>query len=415
MTDRDLREPLPTAEELGLMRGFPVPPERRVTLEDWIDAPKNRWALQHLRELVPTARIRRAERPRQLPRRKAGALGSVAFDSLGERWTVDEMLQATATDAVCVLQDGGVVVERYANGMRPDSEHLLFSVTKSVTATVVGSCIGRGLFAASDQVTDVIPELAGSSWEGATIQHVLDMRTGTSFVEDYTLNDDTQAFGEVYGWFPPRLDDVPRDVTVYLASLTNATEHGGAFDYRSVLTPMLSWVCERASGERFGALLERDVWGPIGAESDASLALDGVGNPMAAGGLSATVRDLARFGQLWLDRGRVGDVQVVPETYVEDTIAGAHDGREAFAAGFAEHVPDEPPPPPDAHYRNQWWILDAGAPIFSAIGIHGQFAFVHAPTRTVIAKVSSLPEADDPDLERLFDDGAVALAEALGS
>jgi CubicO group peptidase (beta-lactamase class C family) len=413
MTDRDLREPLPTAEELGLMRGSPVAPERLVTLEDWIGPPKNRWALQHLRELVPTARIRRAERPRALPQRDVGSLGSVTFDSLGERWRLDEMLEATATDAMCVLHDGRVALERYANGMRPDSEHLLFSVTKSVTASVIGACIGRGLFGPGDLLSDLIPELEGTSWEGATVQHVLDMRTGTAFVEDYSLNDDSQALGQVYGWFPPRMEGVPRDVTEYLASLRNATEHGGPFDYRSVLTPMLSWVCERASGERFGVLLERHVWGPIGAEFDASLAVDGVGNPMTAGGLSATVRDLARFGQLWLDRGRVGDVQVVPETYVADTIVGAPDGPEAFAEGFAAHFPDEPPPSPHAHYRNQWWILDARAPVFSAIGIHGQFAFVHAPRRTVIAKMSSLPEADDPDLQTLFEDGASALAEAL--
>ncbi len=93
--------------------------------------------------------------------------------------------------------------ERYANGMEPATRHLCFSVSKSVVATVAGIFVGRGELDPGRCVTDLIEELAGTSWEGATVQQVLDMRTGTAFSEVYAeVGGDTDIFGQVIGWFP---------------------------------------------------------------------------------------------------------------------------------------------------------------------------------------------------------------------
>ena len=75
---------------------------------------------------------------------------------------------------------------------------------------------------------------------------------------------------------------------------------------------MLAWVIERAAGERLHDLISRELWQPMGAEFDAEITVDRQGNPMADGGVSATLRDLARFGLLFLRRGRAGRRQVVP-------------------------------------------------------------------------------------------------------
>jgi CubicO group peptidase (beta-lactamase class C family) len=126
--------------------------------------------------------------------------------------------------------------------------------------------------------------------------------------------------------------------------------------------------------------------------------------------MSASLRDLARFGQLWATRGVLPDgTHLVPEAWIDDTIAGAHDGHEAFAAGAEGSDPDFP----DAHYRNKWWVFDPATPFYSAIGIHGQYVIVHGAADVVIAKVSSLPEADDREVERLQIAGFRALVEAL--
>ena len=109
-----------------------------------------------------------------------------------------------------------------------------------------------------------------------------------------------------------------------------------------------------------------------GAEFDADITVDAHGNPMADGGISATLRDLARFGQLYLRRGRVGRLQVLPAWWVDDTVRGAADGPAAFNG--ASPMPGYPP---GAHYRNCWWVRDPAVPLFHGSGIYGQHVFVH--------------------------------------
>ena len=100
--------------------------------------------------------------------------------------------------------------------------------------------------------------------------------------------------------------DLPTDITAYYATLANERSHGGRFDYRSILTDVLAWVMERAAGARFADLVASELWAPMGAEDDAEVTVDGHGNAMADGGVSCTLRDLARFGLLLLRGGRRG-------------------------------------------------------------------------------------------------------------
>jgi CubicO group peptidase (beta-lactamase class C family) len=400
----------PAAAELGLMEGSPPSADRLVTLENWLLPPFNRWSLQHLGELMPSARIARGEHVRELPRAERD-LGDLTFEHDGERWTLEETLAATATDGFAVLRGGEIVTERYANGLTPETRHVQFSVTKSVVATLAGILIDRGAMHADDDLSAVIPELAGTSWEGATVQHVLDMRTGTRFSEDYDDLESAMAPYTVASGMGPRTHpDEPTDTYSYLLSLENDREHGGAFDYRSPVTSMLGWLCERAGGARLGTLLGREVWAPIGAEHDASIAVDPHGYAMAAGGMSATLRDLARFGQAWLDGGVVEGRQVIPSAWIADTLTGQHDSREAYAAALTG---EDAEALPAAFYRNKWWVLDPSLPLYTGIGIHGQYVTVHGPSRVVIAKFSSLPVADDLAFEGLHLAAFLAVAGAL--
>lgn len=402
----------PTAEELGLMQGSPPVAEATVTLANWWHPPYNRWGLQHIGELMPTARIPPASASRALrPLDPAPALASLTFDSGDERWTVGEMVDATYTDGFLVLHRGAIAMERYDNGLTPQTTHNLFSVTKSVVATLTGILVGRGALSPNDRVADVIPELASSSWADATVQHVLDMRTGTRFTEDYADEDgDMAVYTVAVGMGPRTHPSQPTDTYSFLAGLPNDREHGGAFDYRSAVTSMLGWICERAGGARLATLLGRHLWGPMGAEQEASIVLDAYGAAMAAGGMTVTLRDLGRFGQLWLDRGRSADgKEVVSASWVDDTMAGGPDSGEAFAASRDGADPNVE----GWFYRNQWWVMDPRGDWSSGIGIHGQFVTVHRPTKTVFAKLSSFPESDDPEAEALQFDGFRAIAEAL--
>jgi CubicO group peptidase (beta-lactamase class C family) len=362
----------------------PFPGQSLVTLANWQDPPFNRWSFQHIRELIPTARIARAAAPDPLPRAERDVLGFRFSHGDGEL-TVAEMLEETYTDGFLVLHQGEVVAEHYFNGMAPDTPHLLMSVSKSVTSAVAGVLAGRGLLRVSAAVEEIVPELGGTSFEGATVQDLLDMRAGTRFDESYDNPEaDVRTYERVYLWRPDNGDPRPADALGYFATLQNDGPHGGPFRYRSILTDVLAWVIERAAGVRLHELISRELWQPMGAEFDAEITLDGHGNPMADGGICASLRDLARFGQLYLEGGR----GIVPKSWIEDTIRGAPDGARAFADGD-----DSPGYPPGAHYRNCWWIRDPGVPFYQASGINGQNIFVHVPSQTVVAKFSTWPTA----------------------
>ncbi len=324
-----------TAADLGLMSG--APPFRnaaQVTLANWQEAPYNRWAFQHVRDLVPTARIRRGDGPVWRFPHAERDLSRIRFRNAGRDLTVGDLLDRTWTDGFLVLHRGRIVTERYFNGMTPDTPHLLMSVSKSVTSTVAGILAGRGELDVAAPVTSIVPELAGTSFEGATVQQLLDMRTGTRFDETYEdPKADVRLYEQVYLWRPRDGRRLPEDAIAYFKTLRNDGKHGGPFRYRSILTDVLGWVVERAGGARLADLISRELWQPMGAEFDAEVTVDGHGNAMADGGICATLRDLARFGQLFLQWGRRGRQQIVPRAWIQDTIRGAPDGATAFAEG----------------------------------------------------------------------------------
>jgi CubicO group peptidase (beta-lactamase class C family) len=188
----------------------------------------------------------------------------------------------------------------------------------------------------------------------------------------------------------------------YLAGLPNHREHGGRFEYRSILTDALGLVIARASGSPFAETLGRELWGPMGAETDAYVTVDGEGFAVADGGVCVTLRDLARFGRLVLDGGG----GIVPAGWLDDTLAGAPDSAEAFAQD--EHADEMP----GGHYRNQWWV-PAGGQVFLGLGIHGQFLYVDRGTGTVVAVLSTWETSLDDARRRATLDAFAETSRAL--
>jgi CubicO group peptidase (beta-lactamase class C family) len=399
-----------TAADLGLMQGSPPPPERLVTLANWQDPPFNRWGFQHIRDLIPTARIPRGDGPVwRLPRAERDLLGTTVR-AAGRRVRLDHFLDETYTDGLLVLHEGKVVTEAYRNAMTPDTTHLLMSVSKSVTSVVTGSLVADGLLAPEDLVTDHVPELRRTSFAGCTVRHLLDMRAGTRFDEDYAnIDADVRVYEQIYLWRPRTNRRLPASITAYYRTLKNAGPHGGVFEYRSILTDVLAWVIERAGGQRFAALVSERLWRPMGAEFDAEVTVDAHGNAMADGGVCCTLRDLARFGQLMLQDGRRGRAQVVPRAWIRDILTPDADTVAAFQASEDAHEF-----PRGAYYRDKWWVLDPHAPIYMGSGINGQTVFVHGPSRTVIAKFSTWPVAWSPDFAIPTTNALLDLARKLG-
>jgi CubicO group peptidase (beta-lactamase class C family) len=351
----------------------------RPTLADWQRPEHIGWSYRHIRELIPTARVAGAAVPSPLPRRLPAA----------ELPGVAELMRTGFTDGLLVLQDGEVVLEEYGRGMQPDDTHLLQSVSKSITGTLAGVLVERGALVPDDPVVRHVPELAGSSFEGASVRDLLDMRAGTRFDETYDdPASDVRASEALFGWAPTA--PPAADALAYLAGLGNSRPHGGRFEYRSILTDVLALVLERAGGASFAELLGRELWGPMGAEHDAEVTVDRHGFAVADGGICVTLRDLARFGRMVLDDGVVDGRSVVPPWWIADTLRGAGDSAAAFAAD--EHAAEMP----GGHYRNQWWV-PAGGGVLLGLGIHGQFLHVDRGARVVVAKLSTWPTPLDAE------------------
>ena len=375
---------------------FPPRLEDRWTIDTWREPPLNRRSYQHMREIVPTARVA-AGPASALPEGSAVALDRVdVAHPDGREETAAAVLARTFTDGFLVLSGGEVVVETYPGGMPADRPHMLLSLSKSITGCVVAALAEAGLVDVDGLLTAHLPELATSGYAGATVRHLLDMRSGIAYSEDY-LDPlaGIRVFAQVVGWASTARTDLPLSMYEWLATLTAAGPHGGAFHYRSCETDVLGWLCERAAGRPMQQLISELIWTPIGAEVDMDAGVDRVGSVIHDGGLAATLRDLGRFGSMLLHRGRVGDTAVLPEWWMDDTAAAGQDSRTAFAQSEMYVWM------PGGRYRNQFWLPYMDRNVLMGMGINGQLLVVDLDRGTVAVKLSSWPLPQDPAM--LFD------------
>jgi CubicO group peptidase (beta-lactamase class C family) len=359
------------------------PPDMMLPRLDWDRPPWNRWAFQHVREIVPTAEVWRGHgHRRRLETAERDLDGLPVADSEGRPTTLAGLLDETYADGFIVLKSGTVVYERYFNGMTPRTLHLSQSVAKSITGATFGILAGRGVVEPARLVTDYLPELAETGWRGATLQHVLDMTTGVRFSEEYT--DRYSDIGQVdvaCGWkpIPPDSDPSfywPPHMWELILRLKETTRpHGEVFEYRSIETDVLAFVMERATGKRLAELVSEELWRKLGADESACFSIDSAGYAIGDGGFNATLRDYARFGLMMLDNGG----GIVPADWIEATRNGKH------GPGFN-------PAFPEGSYRNQFWIEDPRTRSLMSRGIFGQLIYMSWATETVVVKLSTYPD-----------------------
>jgi CubicO group peptidase (beta-lactamase class C family) len=343
----------------------------QVTLANWRSSPFNRWAFHHVRELIPSADIANDPRHiRELPFEKRSLDVRIDPDS-GEALDLAAFLRETETDGMAIVHRGRLVFEHYANGMTHETPHILMSVSKSMLgllAAEIGLDAGR-------LVADIVPEVRDTAYRGATVWHLLDMRAGIVWDENYlATSGPIIEYRKSSGWNALGPGETPSDLHAFYASLTEAGVHGGAVHYVSPNTDLLGWVIERASGRRYADLMSELLWKKLGAERSAYITVDRLGAPRCAGGLCATLRDLARVGQ-WL-------IEANPARL--EALEAGGDSKSWAAGDLARYFRGLP-----MRYTSQWYVLEGDAPLVFGWGIHGQFLFVDRVNQIVIAKLSS--------------------------
>ena len=381
-----------------------------ISLQNWLTAPYGHWSFQHVEDFVPTAVIWRGTGPTAAFPAATSPLAEIPVVSTGEvATTVGAVMANTATDGWAVAHRGSMVAEEYLNGLEAKTRHLLFSVSKSLVATVVGALHGAGAIALDAAVTKYVPALANCGYAGATVRHLLDMRSGIAFSEDYSdPAAEIHFLDQAMGWAATTNPDAPPTLRDFLLTLRQQSAHGGPFQYRSCETDVLGWICEVAGGQRMPDLMSELLWSRIGAQCDATIGVDASGTGFFDGGISACLTDMIRFGSLFLRDGvSLTGQQVVPTAWIADTFDGGPDSRQAFAAS-----PDDNEMP-GGMYRNQMWFPYPGNNIVLCQGMCGQMIYINRAAEVVAAKLSTQPDSHEPhmlDTLRAFDAVAHELA-----
>ena len=357
-----------------------------VTGATWQFGPLNRWAYTHLREVLPTKDIPNDYRTVR-PLEGVGASVSdldIVLD--GKTIKLSEAMKQTYMDGLLVMKDGRVIAELYDGTLTPERPHLLWSVSKTVTGLTAASVAADGLIDLEKTVADYVPELSQTGWGDNSLRTILDMRDTSDWNEDYAAPDSTVrrqdcADGLLTG---PGCEGVPVVGNyVFLPGVGRDDSRHDTFVYKSGTTDVMAWVLEAATGKRFADLVSERIWKPMGAERSAGITVDVSGFTLASGGMMATLRDLARVGQLMLDRGRAGNRQVVPAPWIEDIFN--QPGDPSWSAPASDGTAP--------YYRSFVWGVGDGKGTVQARGVHGQVIDVSPSTNTVIAVFSSWPDA----------------------
>ena len=364
----------------------------QATLSNWRKAPHNTWGFSHVDRLVKTDTIKAGTQSAPLSHGPDLDLDAIRLSS-GQ--TVSEALDASFTDGFMILREGEIVAERYGPALDADTPHIVFSVSKSITATVAGVLVERGELDVDLPVIHYLPELAGTAYGDCTVRHVLDMTVAIEFNEDYLdPKGDVSRYRVAMDWDPEGNFAYEGGLHAFIATMRRGEgAHGDKFHYVSPNSDALGWILERASGLSMADILTRYLWQPMGAGTDGLITVDRQGGARTAGGICTTLSDLARIGELMRLKGRVGDRQVIPQTWIDDILEGGDHGpwaRGDMTDLFAS-----------ARYRSKWYIPDQVPGEFCAIGIHGQWIYVDPVAGLTIVKLSCQPIPADDDLDAL--------------
>ena len=326
-----------------------------------------------MRSIFPVNEIRTAN-PTELPTSGRTIEIPETYRWNGETRRSQALLDETDTSGLLVLVDGEIVHERYALTGGRDVRWISWSVAKSFVSALVGIAIDEGHIGSIEEpVTQYVPMLARSAYDGVAIRDILQMSSGAAWDEDYgALDSDITRFGFTMAR-GGSMDD-------FAASLTRDREPGTYNRYNSIDTQVLGMLLVRATGRTLSSYLEEKIWQPLQMENDAYWLLDDPGMELALGGLNVTLRDYARFGELYRNHGRHAGRQVVPEAWARASVRAE-----------APHL--QPGENPDSEwilgYGYQWWLPGELPDEFSAIGVYNQFIYVSPQQRVVIAKTSA--------------------------
>jgi CubicO group peptidase (beta-lactamase class C family) len=330
--------------------------------------------------------IAKSSQPQPLPEKLRKNIWPETFESHGETINSDDFLEQVQTTGLVILEDGKVIYEDYWHGLSASQRQFAFSVAKSMTSVMVGFAIDDGLIDdVNDPVVKYLPKFKNSAWDKATIANMLEMSSGVDFDEDYARTDtDMARFQKGF------LFDKP--IEPFLLTLSSKHEPGIKQGYNSMETQMAGMLLSAVLGEKsISDYMHEKLWQPLGAQDDATWTTDITGQEVTIGGLSMSLRDLAKVGQLMLQRGQWQGQKLLSESWVLESTTPV---KPYQLPGRDNPLSEKP-----FGYGYLWWTpVDPNGREFYASGLHGQYLFVSEPSKLVVGLYSANPAFNEkPD------------------
>jgi len=371
-----------------------VSAEFGVNASNWDVAPFNAFTFTRTDKIFPTLLISPGDQ-RPAPLKYAEKqlelnLLTVIDPATGETVWVDELLNdRIRNDGLILIHKGYIIHESYRNGMQPDDRHIAMSASKSFIGMLTQIAVQKGFLDVDDLAAKYVPEIRGKdAWSDVTVRHVLDMRDGLEFVEDYEdPESDVRRQDRAIGW-RYRRDGDPHGLHDFVRKNLNEKAYpaGRVFNYASIQTDILGMVIEGATGKSLESFFEEEFWSKLGAEYPAGMGTDGYGQPIVQGTISMTLPDFARAALLVLDKGKnFQGEQIVSEAFFDDLLTPNDELSSAFS--FFD------PAASGAHYRSQFWVNDTQGKQFLMNGVHGQRAFFDYRRDFAMISFGSFPVA----------------------
>ncbi len=343
-----------------------------------------RYVYLHMSEFWPQIVLERNGTVRSLPVDLDAGIEDVTVSVRAGESTLADYVEDSEVDGAVVVHKGRVVFEAYPR-MLPTDRHIWFSISKTMVSTAIAILEDRGRIDVSRPIDSYLKSLVGTAWEGIPIIDILDMASGIDCPE--VLNEPDSCFWTFYdafGW--PETDQVLTDPMDIVTQMSQRVPSGQVFEYTSVNTEILNGLVEAVSGERYSDFVEREIWQRTGAESDAFITATTHGNSFSAGGLSSTLRDLARYGILFTATGRAGENPVVSDAYIGNIRrAGRPELTTEEQRGWhGEGLGDES----FHHSTRQWDIVTSDGDFYKG-GVGGQGLYVSPSKGLVVSWFST--------------------------
>jgi CubicO group peptidase (beta-lactamase class C family) len=356
-----------TAKETEIIRDS-------ITQSRWdVGGRLSHYTFRYMSELFPVGIVYKSSTPYVFNYSPKKSIDNISITSKNSAFAFEEYLRKLHITSFIVVHKGTIVYEKYFS-MLPEDQHTLQSVTKVITSTLITSLINRKKIDSSQPIERYIPELKDTDWQGISVRDILNMRSGMDSKSiDFATGPFTNPKHKNYQLesaldILPKADNTPSSAYEFIKQIKRDKAAGVDAEYSNINTFVLGWLAEKVTGKKYTDLISDMIWKPMGAASNAYVCLSDKGVPWPHGGMSATLRDLARFGMLFTN----SEIKRRQESII--------------SLGQIKEIFDTPPmesPMPPFKWTYQWDLASDG--ILMKSGFGGQALYIHPEKEIVIA------------------------------